>query len=226
MIRILVIDDAETPEFLDDMCRDIEGGYHTSVSAEHINPSKFLTGDGEKEVVALLGEIERRSRECWDVVIVDIRLREVSRPEDELLEVSLSIVEKFRAQNHAAIMLIYSGNLSKTLKKAIDGDVSSKKTSSEKLLKRIFLTSLAGFVERDQIAAEVYSVLEDPPWLLRVDRILTANSKLVVNVEESEFKDKSFFDLAMDVRCQNRRGKYIADLVAQFGVASLVDLSR
>jgi len=153
MIRILVIDDAETPEFLDDMCREIEGGYGVSVLAEHINPTKFLTGEGEREVEALLGEIRRRADECWDVVIVDIRLRDVDRPEDELLEVCLSIAETFRAQNRAAILLIYSGNLSKILGRTIESDASSKKSGSEKLLKRVFLAGLAGFVERDKIRA-------------------------------------------------------------------------
>ena len=162
MIRILVIDDAETPEFLDSMSREIEGGYRDRVYVEHINPTKFLTGEGEKEVVALLDEIRRRADECWDVVIIDIRLRDIDRPEDELLEVCLSVAEAFRAQNRASIVLIYSGNLSKIIGKTIESDASSKKSNSEKLLKRVFVAGLAGFVERDQIGAEVYSVLEEP----------------------------------------------------------------
>jgi hypothetical protein len=78
----------------------------------------------------------------------------------------------------------------------------------------------------DVLGAEVYSVLEEPPWLLRVDRLLTANSKLMVNVEESEFKEKSFADLAAAVRRQDSLGKHVAGLVAEFGVASLVDLNK
>lgn len=226
MIRILVIDDAETPEFLDDMCRDIQGGYDVPVHVEHINPTKFLTGDGEGEVVSLLKEIQQRANECWDVVIIDVRLRDIDRPEDELLDVCLSIAETFRTENRAAIVLIYSGNLSKILGKTIEKDTSSRKSSAEKLLKRIFPTGLASFVERDQIGAEVYSVLEEPPWLLRVDRLLTANSKLVVNVEESEFKDKSFADLAVALRRQDNLGKRVAGLIAEFGIASLVDLNK
>ena len=227
MIRILVIDDADTPEFLDNMCRGIEGGYHVPVRAEHINPSNFLSGDGaEQEVAALLNEIQRRANECWDVVIIDIRLREIDRPEDELLEVSISIAERFRAENRAAIVLLYSGNLSKSIPKLIERDVSSKKSGSEKVLKRVFLAGISGFVERDQIGNEVYSVLEEPPWLLCVDRLLTANSKLTVNVEESEFKEKRFADLATAVRRQDALGRRVAGLVAEFGVASLVDLNK
>ncbi len=226
MIRILVIDDAETPEFLDGMRRDIEGGYRVPVFFEHINPSKFLTGDGQNEVVALRDEIRRRADECWDVVIIDIRLRDIERPEDELLEVCLSIVETFRSQNHAAIVLIYSGNLSKILGKTIQADTSSKKSTSEKMLKRVFLVGLAGFIERDQIGAEVFSVLEEPPWLLRADRLLTENSKLTVNVEESEFTGKTFEDLASALRRQDTLGKRVAKLVTELGVASLVDLNK
>lgn len=226
MIRILVIDDADTPEFLDEMCRDIEGGYGVPVHAEHINPTKFLIGDGQNEVVALLDEVRRRADECWDVVIIDIRLRDVDRPEDELLEVCLSIAETFRSQNRAAIVLIYSGNLSKILGKTIETDASSKKSTSEKMLKRVFLVGLAGFIERDQIGAEVYSVLEEPPWLLRADRLLTANCKLTVNVEESEFKGKSFGDLATALRRQDSLGKRVAELVTDLGVACLADLNK
>src|SRR4051794_35349419 len=116
MIRILVIDDAESPEFLEHMCREISAIYREEVSSQHINPSKFLSGDGaDEEVRALLSEVQRCAEECWDVVIIDIRLREVDRPEDELLEVSLSIAETFRVLNHAAIVLLYSGNLSKSI---------------------------------------------------------------------------------------------------------------
>jgi CheY-like chemotaxis protein len=227
MIRILVIDDAETPEFLDDMCRGIEGGYHVPVRTEHINPTKFLSGEGaDQEIAALLSEVQRRANDCWDVVIVDIRLREIDRPEDELLEVSLSIAERFRAENRAAIVLLYSGNLSKSIPKLIERDASSKKSGSEKVLKRVFLAGISGFVERDQIGNEVYSVLEDPPWLLCVDRLLTRNAKLKVNVEESEFKERSFEDLATAVRRQNPFGRRVAKLIAEFGVASLVDLNK
>jgi hypothetical protein len=227
MIRILVIDDTETPEFLENMCRAIEGGYSIPVRAEHINPSKFLSGEGaEQEVAALLTEVQRRASECWDVVIIDIRLREIERPADELLEVSLSIAETFRAENRAAIILLYSGNLSKSIPKLIERDASSRKSGSEKVLKRVFLAGIAGFVERDQIETEVYSTLEEPPWLLRLDRLLTANSKLIVNVEESEFKQKCFAELAAAVRRQDTLGRRIAELVAEFGVASFADLNK
>jgi hypothetical protein len=227
MIRILVIDDAETPEFLEDMCRHIEGGYHVPVRVEHINPSKFLSGDGaDQEVTALLREVQRQASGCWDVVIVDIRLREIDRPEDELLEVSLLIAESFRTENRAAVVLLYSGNLSKSIPKLIERDASTKKAGSEKVLKRVFLAGISGFVERDQIVNEVYSVLEEPPWLLCVDRVLTENSKVRVNVEESEFKEKSFEDLAAAVRRQDRLGRRITKLVAEFGVASFVDINK
>jgi len=53
-----------------------------------------------------------------------------------------------------------------------------------------------------------------------------ANSQLMVNVDESEFKGKSFADLATAVRRQDTLGKRVAGLVAEFGVASLVDLNK
>ena len=180
----------------------------------------------EQEVAALMDEVRLVASECWDVVIIDIRLREIARPEDELLEISLAIAEKFRSENRAAIVLLYSGNLSKGIPKLIERDASSKKSGSEKVLKRIFLAGIAGFIERDQIRNEVYSVLEEPPLLLRADRLLTVNSKLAVNVEESEFKGKSFGDLATALRRQDFLGKRVAQLVTELGVASLVDLNK
>jgi hypothetical protein len=227
MIRILIVDDAESPEFLEKLRRDIEGGHEASVELRHINPAEFLSEHGaEAEIGALLDEIEKCANESWDVMISDIRLHEIARPEDELLEVSLSIAERFRVRNRTAIILLYSGNLSKSIPKLIQRDESSRKTGSEKVLKRIFVAGISGFVERDQIGNEVYSALEEPPWLLRVDRLLNANSNLTVNVKESEFKGKKFVDLAAAVRKQDGLGKRVAELVAEFGVASLVDLNK
>ncbi len=227
MIRILVIDDVETPDSLARLAREIEGSFQTTVEIQFLNPAEFISsGDEAREHTAFLQTVKSRAAEFWDVAIIDLNLAEVEMEEGERLELPLSIVEAFRENNRAAVVILYSGTLAKHIPKLIAEDTKSAKQDAERVLKRIFLSGVVGFVPRDEIGNYVYASLDEPPWLLRVDRLLTSNSKLTVNVEESEFKQKSFADLAASVRRQDKLGSRVAGLVAEFGVASLVDLNK
>jgi hypothetical protein len=227
MIRILVIDDVETPDSLARLAREIEGSYRTSVEIHPLNPVEFISGNDEaRERASFLQTVTSRASEFWHIALIDLNLAEVEMEEPERLELPLSIVEAFRESNRAAMVILYSGTLAKHIPKLIAEDSKSAKQDSERVLKRIFLSGIVGFVPRDEIGNYVYASLDEPPWLLRVDRLLTANSKLAVNVEESEFKEKHFADLASSVRRQDKLGRRVAGLVAEFGVASLVDLNK
>ena len=223
----MVIDDVETPDSLARLAREIEGSYQTSVEIHHLNPVQFISGNDEaRERAAFLQTVASRASEFWDIALIDLNLAEVEMEDAERLELPLSIVEAFREGNRAAMVILYSGTLAKHIPKLIAEDSKSAKQDSERVLKRIFLSGIVGFVPRDEIGNYVYASLDEPAWLLRVDRLLTANSKLTVNVEESEFKEKGFADLASSVRRQDKLGRRIAGLVAEFGVASLVDLNK
>lgn len=227
MIRILVIDDVEMPDSLARLKREIEGGFHTAVDIHPLNPAEFILGKNEdQERSAFLKMVTSCANEFWDVALIDLNLAEVEMEEAERLDLPLAIVEAFRENNRAAMVILYSGTLAKHIPRLIAEDTKSAKQDAERVLKRIFLSGIVGFVPRDEIGNYVSASLDEPPWLLRVDRLLTSHSNLVVNVEESEFKEKRFADLASCVRRQDNLGKRVAGLVAEFGVASLVDLNK
>lgn len=226
MIRILVIDDAETPEFLEGMAREIAGGFRTNVDHHHLNPaSAFQGGDADAETAKLIANVGVCAAEFWDLALIDINLNDLDRPEAERLDLSLSIAETFREHNKAAVVMLYSGTLAKHIPKLIQEDGSSQKKDSEKALKRIFEAGIAGFVPRDELRQRVYSALEEPPPLLAIDRLLTRNSALSCKVEESEFRGRSFLELAAAVRRHDKLGKRVAELVVEFGIANLVELN-
>jgi len=222
MIRILVIDDIEKPEFINDMAREITDGFHEEVDVVHMNPvATFKGGDHNNEIASFLNELRARAAEFWDVVIIDIHLHEVDLPAEERLHLSLHIAEVFREVNHSAIAILYSGTLEEHIKKLLGGE-----RPAEPALKKIFRAEIAAFAPRRAIGLEVLSALDMPPSILRVDRLLMKHASCFVGVEESEFKGKSFAELAIAVRRQDKLGARVSNLVTEFGVASLVDLNK
>lgn len=222
MIRILVIDDIEKPEFINDMAREVADGFGDDVDIKHMNPvATFKGGNHQDEIAMFLEELRARATEFWDVAIIDIHLHDVKLPNEERLHLSLRIAEVFREVNHSAITILYSGTLEEHIKKLLGGD-----RPAEPALKKIFRAEIAAFVPRRTIGLEVLSALDMPPSLLRVDRLLMKHASCVVGVGESEFKGKSFAELATAVRRQDKLGRHVSDLVAEFGVASLVDFNK
>jgi hypothetical protein len=227
MIRILVIDDVETPDSLRKLEREIEGSYKTAVKIEHINPVDYILGKNEaQERDQFLQTLRSRASEFWDIALIDLNLGEIEMEEADRLELPLLIVEAFRESNRSAMVIFYSGTLAKHIPKLITEDTKSAKQEAERILKRIFLSGAMGFVPRDEIGNYVYSSLDEPPWLLRVDRLLTNYSGYAIAGEETEFKGMSFTDLAIAARRQDKLGRRISELVAEFGVSSLVDLNK
>lgn len=222
MIRILIVDDAQKPEFIEAMCREISAGRDgISVEPMHLNPVDLMGNGVQKGALeALLDWVAQSSQEFWDVVIIDINLADVNLPEDQRLHLSLSIAEKVRETNRAATVILYSGTLSDHVDKLLKGNMPA-----EASLKRIFRGEISAFVPRRRIEAEVAIALENPSWLLRIDRLLMRHSTLVVGPEEAEFEGRSFADLAKLVRRQDRDGQRIAQLAAEHGIAAFTDLN-
>ena len=175
----------------------------------------------KKEIASFLEELRVRASEFWDIVIIDIHLHDVKLPDEERLHLSLLIAEVFREVNHSAIAILYSGTLEEHIKKLLGGD-----KPAEPALKKIFRAEIAAFVPRRTIGLEVLSALDMPPSILRVDRLLMKHASCFVGVEESEFKGRSFAELATAVRRQDKLGRHVTELVTEFGVASLVDLNK
>lgn len=222
MIRILIIDDLLEPTFVDEMKQTIAGSFAgEEVEPKHLNPVTLLAGASNKEALAsLLEAVETEAREFWDVVIIDVNLAEVKLPEDQRLDLSLIIAERIREANHSATVMLYSGTLSDHVKKLLGGAVPA-----EAALKKIFKGGISQFVRRDMVVREVLSAVDNPSWLLRVDRLLMKHSLIVVGPEEAEFKGRSFADLAMAVRRQDHDGQKITQLTAEYGVGCFADLN-
>ena len=222
MIRILIIDDLPEPTFIEQMKQTIEGSFSGEiVEAKHVNPVTLLAGGTNKESLdSLLVAIQNEAKEFWDVVIIDVNLAEVKLPEDQRLDLSLIIAERIRETNHSATIMLYSGTLSDHVQKLLGGAVPP-----EAALKKIFKGGISQFVRRDMVAREVLSAVDNPSWLLRVDRLLMKHAGIVVGPEEAEFKGRSFAELAMAVRRQDHDGQKITQLTAEFGVACFADLN-
>ena len=210
------------PEFIDGMKGLISQGFsHSEVQTFHLNPtSAFGAGDAKVALQEFLELIKMRAEEFWDVVIIDINLADVKLPEDERLHLSLSIAEAFREKNQSATLILYSGTLSDHVDKLLKG-----KMPAEAALKRIFRADISLFVRRDRIGYEVFSAIDNPSWLLRIDRLLMKHAKELVGPEEAEFKGRSFAELAMAVRRQDHAGQRISQLVAEFGIGCFTDLN-
>lgn len=222
MIRILIIDDAQNPDFIERMCREIQAG-DDSVLVEplHLNPVNII---GKSELPGslnvLLDTIAESSQEFWDVIIIDLNLAEVNLPEDQRILLPLLIAEKVRETNNAAKVILYSGTLSDHVDKLLRGEMPA-----ESALKRIFRSDISSFVSRRRIEAEAALAVSNPPWLLRIDRLLMRYSTLAVGPEESEFHGRKFADLARAVRRQDLEGQRITQLAAEHGIAALADLN-
>jgi len=218
MIRVLIIDD-QTPGFIDEMKRDILGSFdRTEVTALHINPVEELEKLPLNEFIS---SIKTTASEFWDVVIIDINLADVKQlKDDEKVQLPITIAQAFREKNHAATAILYSGTLSDHIENLLSGDLPS-----EAALKRIFRAEIQAFCSRRIIKDEVLSALDNPSWLLRIDRMLMKNRNLYVKPEEAKFKGRSFEVLAKSIRLQDREGQEFVQLVTEYGVSNFIELN-
>lgn len=221
MIRILVVDDLENPEFIPALRQEIENETGQQVEAVHLNPTHAFTGrDTVTELKAFVRKVEAKAAEFWDVALIDVNLNDVNLPKLKKLHLALTIAGHFHDVNKAAVMLLYSGTLSEHVKELLGND-----EPAEAALKRIYRSGIAAFVPRSSIRLQVTESLSSPPFLLRVDRALMERSAYVVKSELSEFAGKSLGQLATSVRTQDRTGMRFVSLITEHGVAALLDLN-
>jgi hypothetical protein len=173
-------------------------------------------------LAAFLNYIKQLASEFWDVAIIDLNLADVQLPVEDKIQLPISIAEAFRETNHAATVIIYSGTLADHVENLLNGRGN---LPAEAALKKIFRAEIANFFPRRRIIPEVLSTLDNPSWLLRVDRLLMRYAPMVVGPEEAEFKGRSFADLAMAVRRQDHDGQKITQLTAEYGVGCFADLN-
>ena len=224
MIRILIIDDTDSAEFVEEMTRNVSGQFaNTEIQIVPVNPVNLLDVVGQQTALAdFLNHIKQLASEFWDVVIIDLNLADVQLPANEKIQLPISIAEAFRESNHSATVIIYSGTLSNHVENLLNG---RDNLPTEAALKKLFRAEIANFFPRRRIIPEVLSALDNPSWLLRVDRLLMKYAPMVVKPKEAEFSGRPFLDLASAVRRQDREGQRITQLMAEHGVACFVDLN-
>lgn len=227
MRRVLVIDD-NPPAFAGEIERDAQDDNGNSPELTHINPTSYFSGGATPDqiVSALLSEAARASAGYWDVIAIDLYLGEFGFPNPRNLstnpsdlEVCLRVAEAVRDKNKCATVLLYSGTLAKYINDLLATGASDTQ------LRRIFHAGVANFVPRNRVGREVISAMDNPSWLLRVDRLLMKHADVLVSPEEAEFKGRRFADLAMAVRRQDHDGQRITHLAAEYGVSCFADLN-
>jgi hypothetical protein len=220
MRRILIIDD-HAPAFAGEIEADVRDDHGNAATLRHINPTDFFVGSAtpDQTVSELLSEVTQAAMESWDVIAIDLFLGDFGLQSHGDLEVCLRVAETAYEQNKSATIILYSG----TLAKYVDGLLQGGARDTQ--LRRIFYAGIANFVPRNRVAREVASAVDNPSWLLRIDRMLMHHSTLLVGPEEAEFQGRDFASLAKSVRRQDRDGQRITQLVAEQGVACFVDLN-
>jgi hypothetical protein len=224
MIRVLVIDDAQQPEFLNDMRNTIQGGFGDEmVEIHHLNPNvSFLGVDHATELKSFLVEVDVQSADFWDAILVDINLVDIRVSAIARLQLSLDIVDHVRQVNKATSIIMYSGTLSDHMQNLLN---ARAEMPAESQMKKLLGNEIYSFVPRRVIKDEVYDAIGNPSWLLRVDRQLMKYSTYKVGHEGAEFQGLTFEALAKSVRSQSHEGRRVAERIAEFGVSSIVDLN-
>lgn len=220
MRRVLIIDD-QSPAFAGEIEADVRDDSGSGPELRHINPNDYFVGGAspEQTVSSLLTAVAKAASEFWDVVVIDLFLGDFGFPTHENLEVCLRVAEAAREQNKSAAILLYSGTLARYVDELLRGGASDTQ------LRRIFHAGVGNFVPRNRVAREVTSAVDNPSWLLRIDRLLMRHSTLVVCPEEAEFEGRSFAELAKSVRRQDQDGHRITQLAAEHGIAAFTDLN-
>jgi hypothetical protein len=218
MIRVLIIDDGDVEPIVADIQQDAELAY--GFETLYINPLKFFgSSEPDASLAMLLEEVKTKADSYLDVVAIDRNLGEVGLPNDGDRHLALTICEAVRETNLATTLVLYSGTLRDYI------ETSFEMGDRDALLRRIFRAGISTFTPRSRIAREVCSALRNPSWLLRVDRMLMRYAAVTVSPEEAGFRGRTFADLARAVRCQDRDGQKIAELVSEYGVSCLADLN-
>ena len=221
MRRFLIVDDDVDLSFDDELRADNQmGGVPADVV--HINPNDHIKSgvDSDSAVKSLLAEVEKQSRAFWDVVAIDLNLGDFGFEEKHKNhEVCLRVAEVVREHNRSATVFLYSGTLAKFI-----ADILNQ-GASDTQLRRIFQANVQNFVQRNRIASQVTAAVDDPSWILRVDRLLVRHAHLNVTPEEAEFAGRSFGELATAVRCQDKVGRRVIELISQYGFAGFTDLN-
>jgi len=219
MIRILIVDDEDVTN---SHVRKLQEGIAANFDGEQ--PHVELIRVDSDDSAVLRSELSERAKDHWDALLIDVNLYPDNESLPRLL-VPCQLVEEFRKSNQSAMVFIYSGLIEQHLEKIFSLREEEKSKLVERHIRQILALGIAAFSAVNKVVDDTLNRLHNPPPLLLIERELLAHGKRKVRGEVSPLKDKTFFELAAEVRLQSNIGREIVDCVTKHGVSALVDLN-
>jgi len=231
-LRILVIDDEE--QFLAGICSKLKNGlaenpWQAPVEVYALHSDQYP--DPEK----LKAEVDSLTAQRWDALLVDVNLYG-HRPKGlPGLMLPIDLVRAFRTKNHAAIALVFSGNIQDHLRELFGEQVASEasgvKGQVERHIRSIITLGIADFSAKNKVADDAIGHLLRPPWLLRLEREFLRTPRVVIEASTLsrlgvpiEQRQVTFADIAELLRQPGTPGERVAQLACELGVTALADL--
>jgi CheY-like chemotaxis protein len=231
-LRILVIDDEE--QFLAGISSKLKSGlaenpWQAQVEVHALHSDRFPDAD------KLKAEVDSLTVQRWDALLVDVNLYG-QRPKGlPGLMLPIDLVRAFRTKNHAAVALVFSGNIQDHLRELFGEQVASEasgvKGQVERHVRSIINLGIADFSAKNKVADDAIGHLLRPPWLLRLEREflrtptvvieLSTLSRLGLAIAQERI---TFADIAQLLRQPGTPGERIAQVASELGVTALADL--
>lgn len=231
-LRILVIDDEE--QFLAGISSKLKSGLVDNPWQAPVEVHA-LHSDQYPDVEKLTDQVSLLTAQRWDALLVDVNLFG-HRPKG-LVELMLPIdlIRAFRTKNHAAIALVFSGNIQDHLRELFGERGANESNAADRQVERhvrsIISLGIAGFSQRNKVVDDVIAHLLGPPWLLRLEREFLRTPEVVI---ESSTLSRlglpidqgrvTFAHMADLLRQPGASSEKIALVACELGVAALADL--
>ena len=230
-LRILVIDDEE--QFLTNVRVKLENGlvenpWQARVEVHPLHSDVFSNPE------ALIAHVELLGTERWDALLVDVNLFGEKPKTLAGLMLPIELVRVFRKQNHAAVALVFSGNIQDHLRElfqAQDTNEVNVKRQVEKHVRSIISLGILDFSQKNRVADDAIGRLLQPPLILRLEREFLRTPSVVVETSclaalgiAAEGEKVTFAILAGFLRHPGAQGEMVARVASEYGVAALADL--
>jgi hypothetical protein len=231
-LRILVKDDEE--QFLVSISSKLKSGlaenpWQVPVEVHALHSDQYP--DPEK----LKAEVDSLTVQRWDALLVDVNLYGQKPKGLPGLMLPIDLVRAFRTKNHAAIALVFSGNIQDHLRELFGEQAANEahgvKGQVERHARSIINLGIADFSAKNKVADDAIGHLLRPPWLLRLEREFLRTPKILIETSTLtrlgvpiDQRPITFADLAEMLRQPGTTGERIAQVASELGVASLADL--
>lgn len=231
-LRILVIDDEE--QFLTSVSSKLKNGladnpWQVPVEVHALHSDQYPDAE---ELKAAVGSL---TAQRGDALLVDVNLYG-SKPKGlPGLMLPINLARAFRTRNHAAIALVFSGNIQDHLRELFGEQAANEaagvKGQVERHVRSIITLGIADFSAKNKVADDAIGHLLRPPWLLRLEREFLRTPTVVIEASTLSrlglpvTKERiTFADIAELLRQPGTPGEQIARVASEFAVTALANL--